>query len=106
MTSIITFFGIILMTIATTVSTGASAPAAALSPTIFDNVVAILRERFYDKKFREEQLPALIEKYRPSPGSPSDLNAQRTAAEKLLAHVPASHLGLLSDASYRYLMGS
>ncbi|HEV2805532.1 MAG TPA: S41 family peptidase [Chthoniobacterales bacterium] len=95
-----TFLGALLMTIAT------SAPAtpAAAQPSIFDNVAALLRERFYDKKFRDEQLPGLIDKYRPGPGSPSDLSAQRTAAENLLAHVPASHLGLLSDASYQYLI--
>ncbi|MEY2573614.1 MAG: carboxyl-terminal processing protease [Verrucomicrobiota bacterium] len=95
---------ILFMTIAPATFSCSAAVAPAAAPTIFDNVAAILRERFYDKKFREEQLPALIEKYRPSVGSPPDVNAQRTAAENLLAHVPASHLGLLSDASYRYLI--
>ena len=92
------------MTIA---ATALSAPAAvpSSSPTIFDNVARILRERYYDRKFRDEQLPALIEKYRPAPDSPSSLDAQRAAAEKLLAHVPASHLGLLSEESFHYLVG-
>jgi C-terminal processing protease CtpA/Prc len=85
-------------------SLAASSAVLAAKPAIFDNVSAILRERYYDKKFREEQLPALIEKYRPAAGSPSDLKAQRLAAEKLLSHVPASHLGLLSEESYRYLV--
>jgi carboxyl-terminal processing protease len=98
-----TFLGALFMTIATSAPAATAIPAA-LQPAIFDNVAALLRERFYDKKFREEQLPGLIDKYRPSPGSPSDLSAQRTAAENLLAHVPASHLGLLSDASYHYLI--
>lgn len=91
----------------TTVSYLATASSAvfAANPALFDNVSAILRERYYDKKFREEQLPALIEKYRPAAGSPSDLRAQRLAAETLLSHVPASHLGLLSEESYRYLVG-
>ena len=80
-------------------------PAAATPPTIFDNVAAILRDRFCDKKFREEQLPDLIEKLRPAPDSPSDLKSQRSATEKLLARVPASHLGLLSENSFRYLIG-
>jgi carboxyl-terminal processing protease len=84
-----------------------SAPAAtpAASPTIFDNVSAILGERYYDKKFRDEQLSALIEKYRPASDAPSNLNAQRAAAERLLAHIPASHLGLLSEESFHYLVG-
>jgi carboxyl-terminal processing protease len=83
-------------------SPATAAPAG--SPTIFDNVAAILRDRFYDKEFREERLPALIEKYRPNPGSPSDLGSQRAAAEKLLSQVPASHLGLLSEESFHYLV--
>jgi carboxyl-terminal processing protease len=83
-----------------------SAPAAepTAPPSIFDNVAAILRERFYDRNFREERLPALLEKYRPACDSPSDLNSQRKAAEALLAHVPASHLGLLSEESFQYLV--
>lgn len=93
---------ILLMTLATSELSPAAAPAA--TPTVFDNVAAILRERYYDKKFREEQLPALIEKYRPAVGTPSDLNGQRLSAERLLAQVPASHLGLLSEESFRYLV--
>lgn len=74
------------------------------SPALYDNVAALLRERYYDKKFREEQLPVLIEKYRPVAGGSPDLNAQRSATEKLLSHIPASHLGLFSEESYRYLV--
>ena len=88
-----------------TTATSALSASVAAAPTIFDNVAAILRERYYDKKFRDEQLPALIEKYRPAPDSSSDVNGQRAAAEKLLAHVPASHLGLLSEESFHYLVG-
>lgn len=90
------------MTIATSALPTPAKNAAVV--TIFDNVVAILRERYYDRQFREEQLPGLIEKYRPLAGTASDLNAQRVAAEKLLAEVPASHLGLLSEESFRYLV--
>jgi C-terminal processing protease CtpA/Prc len=101
MTSTITFFGALFMTIAT--SSLPTAATAAAPATIFDDVAAILRERYYDRKFREEQLPALIEKYRPAGDVPSDLKAQRLAAEKLLAQVPASHLSLLSEESFHYL---
>lgn len=94
---------VLLMTTVTSVLSS-SELTAAQTPTIFDNVSAILRDRYYDQQFRETRLPALIETYRPAPGSPSDLKSQRTAAEKLLAHVPASHLGLLSQESFQYLV--
>jgi carboxyl-terminal processing protease len=100
-----TFLAIAKLSMTITASTLASAAAApSQAPTIFDNVAAVLRARYYDKNFREEKLPALIEKYRPDSDSPFDLNAQRTAAEKLLAQVPASHLGLLSEESFQYLI--
>lgn len=82
-----------------------SASASPSDATIFDRVAAILRERYYDKRFRGEKLPALIQKCRPAPDSPAELSAQRAAAEKLLAEVPASHLGLLSEESFHYLIG-
>lgn len=97
-----TALALLAMTIATSTLTAAGIPADA--PTIFDNVAAVLRERYYDRTFREDKLPALIQKFRPAPGSSSDLNAQRSAAEKLLAQVPASHLGLLSEESFHYLL--
>jgi C-terminal processing protease CtpA/Prc len=96
-------FATILMTIAAS-PLPAAEPAPSSPAALFDNVAAILRDRYYDRQFRETQLPALIEKYRPAPGSPSELKAQRTAAEKLLARVPASHLGLLSEESFHYLV--
>ena len=102
MFSHLTILEILLMTTISSLSAAPAAPAATL--TIYDNVSAILRERYYDKGFREKQLPALIEKYRPASGSLSAIEAQRTAAENLLSHVPASHLGLLSEESYRYLV--
>jgi C-terminal processing protease CtpA/Prc len=99
-----TFKAFLSMTmISSALSPAQSVPAR--PPTIFDNVAAILRDRYYDKRFREEELPGLIEKFRPPANSPSDLKSQRTAAEKFLAQVPASHLGLLSENSFHYLIG-
>src|SRR5256714_8672810 len=103
MTAIKTLFILLSMTITGSVLAAAKLPAPA-PPTIFDRVATVLGERYYDRQFREERLPALIEKYRPPAAAPADLLAQRTAAEKLLAHVPASHLGLLSEESYRYFI--
>jgi carboxyl-terminal processing protease len=96
-------YAIFSMTIAASTFSSAAPTSPTASPTIFDNVAAILRERYYDREFREKELPLLIERSRPTPGSPTDLKSQRSAAAKLLAHVPASHLGLLSEESFRYL---
>jgi C-terminal processing protease CtpA/Prc len=98
-------FTAFLSMLMTSSTLSSATPATAPTPTIFDNVAAILRDRYYDKKFRDEQLPGLIEKFRPLPDSPSDLKSQRSPAEKLLAQVPASHLGLLSENSFHYLIG-
>src|ERR1044072_910659 len=95
---------LLFMTLAASTASSSAPVAPAAAPTVFDHVAAVLRERYYDKNFRDEKLPVLIEKYRPAPGSPSDLNAQRRDAEKLLAQVPASHLGLLSEESFHYLI--
>jgi len=100
-----TFLALLAMNTAAATSSSFAPNRPTSDPTIFDQVAAILRERYYDKSFREEQLPALIDKYRPAPDAPTDLRGQRTAAEKLLAEVPASHLGLLSEESFHYLIG-
>jgi C-terminal processing protease CtpA/Prc len=75
---------------------------AAATAGLYDRVAAVLRDRYYDKTFRENKLPHLVKEYRPN--SSADVKTQREAAEKLLAHVPASHLGLLSEESQRYLI--
>ena len=60
MTAIKTFFIVLSMTITGSVVAAAKPPAPSL-PTIFDRVAAVLGERYYDRQFREERLPALIE---------------------------------------------
>lgn len=100
---ILYLLAIILMTALSPV-TASPASTVPAQPAIFDNVASLLQDRFYDRKFRAERLPALVNELRPPPGAPSDLKSQRLAAEKLLARVPASHLGLLSEESFRYLV--
>jgi carboxyl-terminal processing protease len=71
---------------------------------LFDNVLSVLRERYYDKAFREHDLDRIAADVRPEPASAGTLDAQRQCAEKLLSRIPASHLGLLSESSYQYLV--
>jgi carboxyl-terminal processing protease len=71
--------------------------------TLFENVVKVLTERYVDRKFREEQLPALVERYRERAAESIALADQRQVVHELLEHIPASHLGLLSKATHRML---
>ena len=94
--------GAFLMT--STISTAGNAQAAPrVASRLYDNVSAVLRERYYDRTFREKELDPLVARYRPA-ASATELPAQRGAVEKLLAHIPASHLALLSQASQHYLL--
>lgn len=80
---------------------GSAAPAP--SPGLFERAVSILRERYYDKDFREQKLPEIAAKLRP-PSTDAPSAMQRQSLHELLSQVPASHLGLLSEASFNYLI--
>lgn len=78
-------------------------PISETGGTLFENVVKVMRERFVDRKFREEQLPAIVEKYRERARESATLAEQRQVVHEMLSHVPASHLGLLSKSTHRAL---
>ena len=71
---------------------------------LFDSVAEQLSSRYYDKSFRQEQLPKLIEQYRPLAMQAKTLKAQREVIFKFLSRIPATHLGLLSQSTYKQLM--
>jgi hypothetical protein len=74
------------------------------SGTLFENVAKVLARYYVDEKFRKEQLPALVEQYRPRAASATSFRDQREVVEDLLSHIPASHLGLLSGMAHRTMM--
>jgi carboxyl-terminal processing protease len=63
-----------------------------------------LSRRYYDKDFRQRELPALVAQYRERAAAATTLDAQRQVTFELLSHVPASHLGLLSAATHLSMM--
>jgi carboxyl-terminal processing protease len=83
----------------------APSPAkSAPTGTLFENVLAVLQKRYYDERFRVEVLPKLAAQFAEKARRATTLSEQRGVVQELLSHIPASHLGLLSKQSYRYVM--
>jgi carboxyl-terminal processing protease len=74
------------------------------SGTLMENVVSVLKNRYYDKRFTIEVLPGLASQYAEKAARATTLGEQRTVVQEFLSHIPASHLGLLSRQTYRYVM--
>ncbi len=72
--------------------------------TLFQNVVAVLEKKYYDKQFRTELLPKLVSQYAERASGATTLREQRDIVQEFLSHIPASHLGLLSARTHRRLM--
>ena len=72
--------------------------------TLFENVVKVMEKNYVDKDFREKQLPALVEQYRPKAAAASSIRDQRQVVHELLSHIPASHLQILSAEAHRAMM--
>ena len=72
---------------------------------LFDAVVEQMEKRYFDKEFRTNELPKIVERYRPLAEKAETLAEQRAVTFKFLSHFPATHLGLLSEASYKQVMG-
>jgi len=72
--------------------------------TLFENVAAVLGKKYYDERFRKEELPGLVSQYREKAARATTLREQREVVHELLSHIPASHLGLLSNQTFRYVV--
>ncbi|HMG37006.1 MAG TPA: S41 family peptidase [Blastocatellia bacterium] len=72
--------------------------------SLFENVVAVLQSKYYDKKFVSDFLPKLVEDYKGQASKATTLEEQREVVESFLSHVPASHLGLLSTRTHKTMM--
>ncbi len=74
------------------------------SGSLFENVAKLLCAKYYDEGFRSEQLPGLAARYAERAARASTLGEQRQVVHEFLSQIPASHLGLLSRQSFRFLM--
>lgn len=74
------------------------------SGTLFDNAVAVLKKKYYDEKFRTEVLPKLAAEFQEKARRAVSISEQRAVVQEMLSFIPASHLGLLSKQSFRYVM--
>lgn len=63
----------------------------------YNAVVNVLIDKYFDIPWRENILPPLAALHKPVS---TDLDVQRCAARELLAHIPASHIALLSHHSF------
>jgi len=89
---------------ATALALLAATPAPAPAPSdLLERVVDVLEHRYYDDEFRRAVLPELAATYRERARGARGLRAERELVHELLSHIPVSHLGLLSEASYRAL---
>lgn len=72
--------------------------------TLFENVVAVLKKKYYDERFRREELPKLVSRFADKAARATTLREQREVVQEFLSHIPASHVGLLSRQTFRYVM--
>lgn len=71
---------------------------------MFDRVVSVLEENYYDSEYAAEILPDLAAIFRPAANRAPGLTAEREVVHALLENIPSSHLALYSRATYRNLM--
>ena len=71
---------------------------------MFDKVVEVLRKGFYDAEFRRSVVPRLADQYREQARAATTVDAERNVIEQMLGEIPASHLGLLSEAAHEQMM--
>jgi carboxyl-terminal processing protease len=67
---------------------------------VFNQVVQVLENRFYDSDFREEYLPGMAEQFRPLAERTATLKEEREVIHSFLSGIPVSHLALLSSNTY------
>lgn len=67
------------------------------SGELFERVVGVLAESYYDEGFRERELPDLARRYAEAARAADSLDEERYVVHELLSRIPVSHLGLLSS---------
>lgn len=84
----------------------AQSAAATRSTALFDEVWQTVADKFYDRKFRGVDWPAMREKYRPLAAAATSAAAEKAVIDRMLAELGASHTGLYQadDPAYYQLM--
>ena len=72
--------------------------------TLFENVTNVLEKKYYDQRFRTNELPELVSQFTERAKRATSLLEERQITEELLSHVPSSHLGLISKTTHRYVI--
>jgi carboxyl-terminal processing protease len=67
---------------------------------LFEEVVQVLEEHYYDRTFSRDELPELIAAYRPLAEEATSLKMEREVIHRFLEGIPASHLALYSEAAF------
>lgn len=80
---------------------GGQPPQAPDRGSLFETVVGVLEERYFDERFRKEQIPRLADAYRTRAKKATSLKQQREVVHEFLSRIPASHLGILSERSFQ-----
>ena len=83
----------------------ASAQTDEREGSLFDNVVRVLQQRYFDEAFRTNELPGIVERFRERADKAETLREQRAVTQALLSHLPATHMGLLSVSGRDRLFG-
>ena len=84
----------------------AQSTAATRSTQLLDEVWQTVADKFYDRKFRGVDWPAMREKYRPLAAAATSAAAEKAVIDRMLAELGASHTGLYQadDPAYYQLM--
>ena len=82
------------------VATSKKAAAPWTPGRLYDRVAARLQTSLYDTAFRRTQLPGLIDQFRTDALQSTNPAEERVVIWRLLAYIPATHLGLLSRPAY------
>src|SRR5262249_39398233 len=92
------FTGVALAQQPATQQTGTRQPGALLA-----RVGKVREAEFCDAEFRQQELPRLLDEYRPAARAAASRDEERAVVHALLGEVPASHLAIYSRSTWRHL---
>jgi carboxyl-terminal processing protease len=75
-----------------------------LNGSLFENVSRVLARRYFDERFREKELPALVDEFTAKAKGAATLSGQRQVVHEMLGRMAASHLGLLSKRGFENIV--